>query len=351
MPFNDRKLAALQRAGGDYNGTTSLEWTKYHVSVPKDKLLLAVRGLASLTVEAEFDEKVVTREQKVISREYDMIYSEGDTVITASMMQDFFGPAHPYGHLPIGKLSVIQGMTLDQLAAFRDLHYHAGNLRLVVGGAFSELPELFVLEKLERAFGNLRRGVSAVLPEGLPLHQKGKTGYAVDARFQRDHYHAWYFGAEKLDDHDWDAVNFLENCLNGMQSPLFRELRLRRGWVYSSQICHAGRNPFGWMFRFECPTPKANFPKLIPIFRSVLERLRPGYVREQLRARQNERKSAFHNAISVAKGLPSAITTGEGKKTQHYREAIEDELTIERVFAWRDRLLVEKPFIFEAVTE
>jgi predicted Zn-dependent peptidase len=351
VPFNARRLAPIQRVGGEFNGSTSLEWTRYEVSVPKDWFALAVKGLASLTVEAEFDDRVVARERKVISREYDEIYSEADNVVGVSAIRDFFGPAHPYGHLPIGTLPVIQGMTLDQLMSFRNQHYHAGNLRLVVGGAFSELPESLVLEKLERTFGRLSKGTPASLPEGLPLHKQGEIGHIVDPRFQRDHYHSWYFGPERLDDRSWDALEFLKNCLNGMQSPLFRELRLKRGWVYSSRSCFAGRNPFGWMFRFECATPYENFSNLGTVFRTVLERLRPTYIQEQLRVRQYERKSSFHNAINVAHGFPSAITSGEKKQSRHYWEAIEDELSIEGVLAWRDRLLAKKPFIFEAVTE
>jgi len=345
IPFDVKRLGALHRGGGDWNGSTSILQTNFRVTAPKESFRQAVQAIKLLVAEPLFEERIVRRECGVISREYAMKLADKEYIMAAQKACTFFDENHPLGHYPIGDLSVIEAMSGWQLEQFFGRYYHAGNIKLVCGGAFSELGEERVLATLEKALGDIDSGDSAVLELSLPLQRASFS--LADASFPREQLALHYLSDEQLTPAEYDALDFLAALLNGMHSPLLRELRTKRGWVYESGLCGVEWNHFGWEFHMDCWTKPQHFEKVQKIFRKVLEGLTPKYICQEQNLRQLERKTSFSNAVSVCRRVPNIITSVGCKYSRHAWEEIEDELSLERILAWRDRLLSMEPIVVE----
>lgn len=348
IPFDERQLSGMHRAGGDWNGSTSILLTSFHITAPRESFAQSVRALKLLVAEPSFEEQVVLRERGVISREYAMKWADTEYDMAVRKCHAFFGKDHPLGHFPIGDLQVIEMMTAEMLEHFFVRHYHAGNIQLVCGGAFSELGEERVLNLLEQVFGTIRRGMPTSLEVRLPLQKRSEQVVLTDADFPREHLALHCLSGEQLTPVDIDALDFLAGLMSGMHSPLLRELRTKRGWVYESGLCHMNASSFGWDFGLECWTKHEHFAQVRDIFWKVLKELSPKYIQEQQNLRQLERKSEFSHPVNLCKQVPNRIASIMGSNhSWHFWEGLEDELSLERVFKWRDRLLRMDPIVFE----
>lgn len=347
VPFDVKRLSGLHRVGGSWNGSTSTLSTEFRITAPKESFAQSTRALKLLVAEPSFGERIVKRERGVISREYAMKWADTEYGMAVRKGHAFFGKDHPLGHFPIGDLAVIETMTAEKLEQFFERHYHAGNIQLVCGGAFSELGEERVLALLEQTFGTICSGTSQPLGIRLPLQKRSEHIVLTDTNFPREQLSLHYLSDEQLVPVDFVALGFLAGLMNGMHSPLLGELRTKRGWVYESGLCGMNASSFGWDFHLECWTKHEHFAQVRDIFWGALKGLSPKYIQEEQNLRQLERKSEFGHPVKLCKRVPDKITSVGRNHSWHFWEELEDELSLERVFMWRDILLRMDPIVVE----
>jgi zinc protease len=158
----DRKL---EEAGAESNAATSVDWTFYHESIPKDRIGVVV-GL-----EAERMARLVLREKEVAS-EKDVVMNERryriDDDVEGAVGELLYKTAfttHAYLWPTIGWMQDIAGFTVDDCAGFYRTYYAPNNATIVVAG---DLRERDILSRIEKHYGALERAdipVEDVHPE------------------------------------------------------------------------------------------------------------------------------------------------------------------------------------------
>ena len=148
----------VERAGGNYNGSTAEDRTNYYETVPSNRLNLALwleadrmRSLAITEDKFENQRQAVKEERRlrVDNQPYAGAFTDGLTWPFDSTT------CFPYAHTVIGSMADLDAAKLADVQAFFDTYYAPNNATLVVVGDFSP--------------GELRRLVNQYFA-GVPSH-------------------------------------------------------------------------------------------------------------------------------------------------------------------------------------
>lgn len=346
LPSKEAIMRPIERLGGKISGAeTSLDYTHFSVFAAADCLELGAATLCEMVAEPLVRESDVAAERGVIAKEYEERFKNPDALATRHFLEHFFGN-HPLNHTPLGDLAVIESMTADLLRAFHDRYYHAGNIQLVCGGSFAERGD--ALSVLDRSFGQIRRADAAQAPATLPslLARSGRES-VTDPACKRDSLFFVYPFAP-LGDADEAALNFLAASIaGGMTSPLMIELREKRGIIYGTPEHSIWTFADLWFFFLRLPVPSGKFGEAQEIFHDVLRDLAPDYLLARQEERQRGRKCAFQHPTQACKSVREEICDYGRPYSFRETEDIQDNLTLEEVFRWRDYLLNREPFVLE----
>src|SRR2546428_4541245 len=148
----------VERAGGNYNGSTAEDRTNYYETVPSNRLNLALwleadrmRSLAITEDKFENQRQAVEEERRlrVDNQPYAGAFTDGLTWACDSTT------CFPYAHTEIRSMAGLDAAKLADVQAFFDTYYAPNNATLVVVGDFSP--------------GELRRLVNQYFA-GIPSH-------------------------------------------------------------------------------------------------------------------------------------------------------------------------------------
>ncbi len=130
----------LERAGGDFNGSTAEDRTNYYQTVPSNRLNLALwleadrmRSLAITAENFENQRQAVKEERRlrVDNQPYQGAFTDGLTWPFDSTS------CFPYAHTVIGSMADLDAAKLPDVQAFFDTYYAPNNATLVVVGDFN----------------------------------------------------------------------------------------------------------------------------------------------------------------------------------------------------------------------
>ncbi len=129
----------IERAGGEFNGSTAEDRTNYWETVPSNRLNLALwaeadrmRSLAITRENFENQRQAVKEERRlrVDNQPYQAAFTDGLTWPFDSTS------CFPYAHTVIGSMADLDSAKLPDVQAFFDNHYAPNNATLVVVGDF-----------------------------------------------------------------------------------------------------------------------------------------------------------------------------------------------------------------------
>jgi predicted Zn-dependent peptidase len=130
----------LERAGGDFNGSTAEDRTNYYETVPSNRLNLALwleadrmRSLAITAENFENQRQAVKEERRlrVDNQPYQGAFTDGLTWPFDSTS------CFPYAHTVIGSMADLDAAKLPDVQAFFETYYAPNNATLVVVGDFN----------------------------------------------------------------------------------------------------------------------------------------------------------------------------------------------------------------------
>jgi len=156
----------IQRAGGTLNGSTWLDRTNYHETVPAHQLELALwleaDRMANL-LPAMTQEKLDTQRDVVKNERRWSVDNQPYGTWWERLPALCFPPEHPFHHSLIGSMEDLSAASLDDVAEFFRTWYAPDNAVLSVVGDFeTEAAKGFIA----RHFGGIGRGsVERVLPD------------------------------------------------------------------------------------------------------------------------------------------------------------------------------------------
>jgi zinc protease len=130
----------LERAGGDFNGSTAEDRTNYYETVPSNRLNLALwleadrmRSLAITEENFENQRQAVKEERRlrIDNQPYQGAFTDGLTWPFDSTS------CFPYAHTVIGSMADLDAAKLPDVQAFFETYYAPNNATLVVVGDFN----------------------------------------------------------------------------------------------------------------------------------------------------------------------------------------------------------------------
>lgn len=159
---------AVSRAGGQFNGMTSQDWTTYFETFPAERIELALEVESDRMANALFDPAETESERSVIISEREGSENSYAYLLSEELQSAAF-VAHSYRHPIIGWKSDLTAMNRDELFDHYRTWYTPNNAVAVVVGDFDTTE---MAAAVERHFGHLPPGPQlnlrvAVEPEQL----------------------------------------------------------------------------------------------------------------------------------------------------------------------------------------
>jgi zinc protease len=242
---NAQEIAvAVESVGGTIGTSTAQDYSQLSTITPSRHLDLALDVLADMVTNAKFDPADIETQRRitlsVIRQRLDQPSIRVQEIAAGSIY-----PYHPYGLPLAGTIETVTALTRDDLVRFYQTFYIASNMVVVVAG---NVTQDAALDKVRRAFGNIRTGILPQRARLLPSIEKAlapRPLRPVEIRETQRTASAWIaisYATPEIGHRDWTALRVLDTILgSGLSSRLFVEIRERRGLAYSVSSAYLTR--------------------------------------------------------------------------------------------------------------
>ena len=220
----------IQEAGGNLNGSTSIDRTNYYETLPSNYLELALwlesdrmgfmlPGLTQEKLDNQKDVVMNERRQRYENQPYGLSWE--------ILFSNLFPEGHPYSWPTIGWMEDIAKFMLDDVRNFFKTYYVPNNATLVVGGNFETASTKDLVEKY---FGGIQAGnsISEIVVEKQTLNEPKKVVHKDNVQLPRI-YLAWH--TDKAFSADDAILDILSEVLSSGKSS-----RFYKSLVFEKQI-------------------------------------------------------------------------------------------------------------------
>lgn len=219
---------AVDEFGGEFNASTSKEWTNFHIKARTGKLDLALDVLADMVLNPLLKEEEIEREKGVILEEMAM-YEDTPTAKIGDIFENLIFSGNELGRDIIGTKKSIKGVKRSDFVNHRSSNYSADNIVITIAGGFNEDK---MIKLVSSYFSDIKKGKLPNITKFSHKQTKPKTLLHYKD-IQQAHFEMGFVG-EKRGHEDRFAEAVLSTILGGgMSSRLFLEVRERRGLAYS----------------------------------------------------------------------------------------------------------------------
>ncbi|KAF0141300.1 MAG: M16B family peptidase [Stygiobacter sp.] len=220
----------IQEAGGNLNGSTSIDRTNYYETLPSNYLELALwlesdrmgfmlPGLTQEKLDNQKDVVMNERRQRYENQPYGLSWE--------ILFSNLFPEGHPYSWPTIGWMEDIAKFMLDDVRNFFKTYYVPNNATLVVGGNFETASTKDLVEKY---FGGIQAGnsIPEIVVEKQTLNEPKKVVHKDNVQLPRI-YLAWH--TDKAFSADDAILDILSEVLSSGKSS-----RFYKSLVFEKQI-------------------------------------------------------------------------------------------------------------------
>ncbi len=157
----------INDVGGHCNAFTAEDMTVYTNSVPREFCDMVFELEADRMDELTLDSALFETERKVIIEEYHTYMNNPVAKAFLEFRQEFFRN-HPYSNSPLGVISDLKNMTVEQCRGYYGQWYRPENAVLIVVG---DIDAKKIIHWSERYFGKKSSDRSAVADKPLPVDE------------------------------------------------------------------------------------------------------------------------------------------------------------------------------------
>jgi predicted Zn-dependent peptidase len=216
----------IERLGAQINAFTSQEMTAYHITGLKDALPDALEILGDVLTRSRFDVADVALERGVIAQEIARKNDDPGALCSEGFVATAY-PGHPLGRTVLGDPAFVARATRDDLLDFVGRNYTTRRMVVVASG---DIAHDWLCEQAALRFADIPGG-SGVGERVAPVYAGGQHIHAR-ADFKQVNL-ALGFPSVAVDAPGFLAHKLMSLALGyGMSSPLFQEVRQKRGLVY-----------------------------------------------------------------------------------------------------------------------
>lgn len=305
-----REIDAL---GGEMNAFTTRETTTYYVKVLDQQLDRALELLSDLFHHSRFDPKEIEKEKQVVLEEIRMVQDDPEDLVQELHTGQVLG-RHPLGRSILGSEDTIRSLCRRDLLHYIDAHYDPAQTVVAIAGNFEQRA---VDRLVSRHFGKGR------LAEGNYIngrHPPEVHGGLLTKKKSLEQVHLCLGLKGIAAGHkDRYALFALNNVLGGsVSSRLFREVREKRGLVYSIYSFLSGYSDVGTITVYAATRPKEVDRVVDLICREVRRIGKSGIARNELARAKNQMKGSLMLSLESSNSRMSKLAKDEltyGKRT------------------------------------
>ena len=325
--------SCLDRLGGELNAYTTKEEIVLHATVLSADLWKAVGLLYELATEATFPDREIETERGVVLDEI-ISYKDNpyEDVFDRFESRLFYG--HPLGRLILGTTASVRKITPEMLRRFVARFFVPERMALTIVAPLEEKRMVRRLTALtDKVFGMARvpseapeRALFAAPVAHLPFRK------TLDKRHHEVNAVLGGHGPSLYDEKDRITAALLANILGGpaSNSLLNREIRERKGWVYSIECSYTQYADSGIIaISFGCDRP--NLEGCVKAIEKILQGLCDAPLSER-RLKAFKKQSLGQIGISSESGEAQCLSMGKSLLSWgRVREDGENRAAIEAV--------------------
>ena len=200
----------IDRAGGQWNAFTSMDYTMYFETLPADKIDIAMQAEADRMTKALFDPDETESERTVIISERQGAENQPTFWLQEELRAAAFR-VHGYHHEIIGDEADLRTMTRDDLYEHYRCHYRPANAAAVAVGAF-QTDEM--MAKIEDRYGRIPAETAPKLFVRQEPPQPGERRVQVERPGKTAFYEICH-RIPPASHVDWAKLKILDHVLSG----------------------------------------------------------------------------------------------------------------------------------------
>ena len=220
----------IEEAGGNLNGSTSIDKTNYYETIPSNSLELTLwleSDRMGFLLDALTQDKLDNQKDVVMNERRQRYDNQPYGLAWEIIFSNLFPPDHPYHWPTIGWMKDIEKFELGDVKHFFERYYSPNNASLVVGG---DIDYDHALDLVKKYFEEIPSGnsIPKIQIPRTELNQNKRIVHHDDVQLSKL-YIVWE--TVKLFDKDDSALDILSDILTGSKNG-----RLFRSLVFEKQI-------------------------------------------------------------------------------------------------------------------
>lgn len=220
---------AVDAIGGEFNASTSKEWTNFYIKSRAGNLETAFDVLSDMVLNPVLKEEEIEREKGVIIEEIAM-YEDMPIIRIWKNFEQLIFKGHPLDRDIAGTSKSVKAMVKSDFESYRKIHYYAENIIVTVAGGITEKNVLMLANKY---FSSLTRGKKTFKGSTFKGKQT-RPQIFLDSKSKEQAHFILGFKGNPMGNKTRFADAVLSSILGGgMSSRLFIEVRERRGLAYA----------------------------------------------------------------------------------------------------------------------
>jgi predicted Zn-dependent peptidase len=331
---------AIDAIGGEFNASTSKEWTNYYVRTQNEKIETAFSVISDMLLHPMLDKKEIEKERGVIIEEIGM-YEDTPRSKILDYWENLIFEGNQLGVDEIGSRDTVGGVQRVDFVDYRKKHYSSGNIVITVSGGVTASQ---IRELVEKYFDGTPKGDRS-RHSAFKFHAKSKK-LSVHYKNTEQANFVLGFPGNELGRDDRYVESVLEVLLGGgMSSRLFSEIRERRGLAYTVAAMSDRFVDTGYFSVYAGVDPK-NTRDAINVIKQELNKLKnkkkSDISKEEFEKTKGYIKGHFALGLESTKGVNSffgieEVLLGKTRDPEEVLQGIE-EVSIDEVVAMADRL-------------
>jgi predicted Zn-dependent peptidase len=269
----------IECLGAQINAFTSQEVTAYHITGLKDAVPDALAILGDVLAHSRFDEADIATERAVIAQEIARRNDDPGALCIEGCLATLYA-GHPLARPVLGDPDFVSHADRRDLLDFVARHYATGRMVVVATG---DIDHDWLCGRVAEDFAAIPRGAGEN-GRGAPVPRGGE--FVLDRADFKQINLAIAWPSVPVDAPRFAADKLLSLALGqGLSSPLFQEIRQKRGLVYGVGTGSSHGSDFG-MFVVQAGMTPENLDTFLAVAGVELARAREGVAeRDFMRAR------------------------------------------------------------------
>ena len=252
---------SIDAIGGEFNASTSKEWTNFHIKARKESLDTVFDVLSDMVLNPILSEKEIEREKGVIIEEIAM-YEDTPIYQIGEVFERSLYKGNNLGRDVIGFEKSVKNIKKDDFILYRKRYYYPENILISVSGGVDKKEVVALVKKY---FGSLKASkVQKESIESFKSNQSKPQVILVGKKNEQAHLMLGFLG-NKRDSKDKYVEAVTSSILGGgMSSRMFTEVREKRGLAYAVRVSSDHYKDTGEILTYVGVDPK-NSEKVIKV--------------------------------------------------------------------------------------